>query len=81
MTPRGFVRKVIRLTVSGNRHTRDVREAVVQATQERDAMNRALRAERSARYTMESAVRTLRRDSVGAALDTIVGVTGTHRCR
>ena len=48
---------------------------VVQARQERDAMDRALRAERIARYTMESAVRSLRRDSVGAALDTIVGET------
>ena len=50
---------------------------VVQARQERDAMDRALRTERIARYAMEAQVRTLQRDSVPAGQDTTLD--GTRR--
>ena len=48
---------------------------VVQARQERDAMDRALRAERVARYTMGLSVGALRRDSVVAVHDSTRGDT------
>ena len=48
---------------------------VVQARQERDAMDRALHAERIARYAMESTVRALHRDTVAAVQDVTVGDT------
>ena len=48
---------------------------VVQARQERDAMDRALRAERVARYAMVSSVGALRRDSVVASQDSSRGDT------
>ena len=46
---------------------------VVQAAQERDVIDRALRAERIARYAMEVEVRSLHRDSVVASRDTEFG--------
>ena len=48
---------------------------VVQARQERDAMDRALRAERVARYAMVSSVRALSRDSVAASQENTKGDT------